>query len=674
MEDCSQTQQNLRSPPLLHRGLNTFTIGLFVAVVAAGYYYYSVCLRRTGTIKVEELVLWQNGFTLQSQKGAVVFRQAFQSGILDLESCSKDGANLSCTRSDKGKLHFVIQTIKSEDAVVCYNICWDELVTDSVVEHKMFWEDAYWYGGYEMSVQHWPIRLPGDQEPRPFVTSDVYSFRNSFGGVLERYWLSSKAVAIKIADSVPFHLGFNASEKALLFQATYKDSPYKPSLKHQPLPGLRYQICVGSDMTSVHKHMAQRHFKRPLNIPSENIFRFPVWSTWALYKKEIDQDKLLELAQTIKKYHFKYSHIEIDDMYMQNYGDFSFDPLKFPSVRKMLDNIKKDGFNVTLWIHPFVHKTSSNFDVGVERHLFLTEPTGQFPALVKWWNGVGAILDFTNPLARDWFQNQLKQLVSKYGISAFKFDAGETCYLPKLFGSHQPLLDPSMWSRYYAEMAIPFHELAEVRIGYRSQYVPCFVRMIDRDSIWGHELGLKSLIPTVLTIGLLGYPFILPDMIGGNFLPNKTEGAVDIPGRELYIRWLELSAFMPSMQFSIPPWLYGREVIEIAQRFTELRESLVAPLLLELAREITDSGDPMIRPIWWAAPSDESAHTIDSQFLIGDKVLVAPILEQGKRARDIYLPAGKWRSFKGELFEKTPTLLKAYSVKLDEIAYFFSVS
>uniref|UniRef100_A0A8D0GNR5 MYORG glycosidase n=1 Tax=Sphenodon punctatus TaxID=8508 RepID=A0A8D0GNR5_SPHPU len=654
-------------------GVNVVVGLIFIAtVVICGY--YMTPLRKTGRLKMDLIDLKKDGLIITNQNGVMVFRMAFRSSTLDLESCSKKTEILTCTRSNKGNLNFWIQTVKPKDMVMCYQVHWEEFAADAIVDHTMFWGDAHWYGGCEMSVQHWPIRLSGYQEPMPFVTSDVYSFRNSFGGILERYWLSSKAAAIKINDSVPFHLGFNASERSFFFQAKYKDSPYKPSLGQQPFPELSYRVCVGSDMTSTHKYMVQRYFNKPSKIPSENIFRYPIWSTWALYKKDIDQEKLLNFSQMIKKHGFKCSHIEIDDMYTQSYGDFDFDPLKFPTVTEMFKELKRGGFHVTLWIHPFVHNTSSNYAVGIERQFFIKDPSGQFPALVKWWNGIGAILDFTNPNTREWFQSHLRQLCSKYGILSFKFDAGETIYLPKQFNTFRPLPDPSIWSRLYVEMAIPFYELAEVRVGYQSQNLSCFFRIIDRDSVWGYELGLKSLIPTVLTISMLGYPFILPDMIGGNLYPNKTEGAVEIPDRELYIRWLELSAFMPSMQFSIPPWLYDREVIEIAQKFTELHESLVTPLLLELAGKVTDVGDPIIRPIWWISPRDESAHTIDSQFLIGDTLMVAPILELGKRERNVYLPAGKWRSYKGELFEKTPVLLMDYPVGLDEVAYFLWVS
>ncbi|CAH2297366.1 uncharacterized family 31 glucosidase KIAA1161-like [Pelobates cultripes] len=645
-------------------------VGIVLVICAVvAWCYYSVSLRKADRLKTEQLYLKKDGFTIRNLQGKQVFRMAFESGALDLDSCSKNGEILSCTKSDKGKLNFFVQTVNPKDTVMCYRVRWEEFVADTVVQHTMYWDDAYWYGGAEMSTQHWPIKLSGYQEPKPFVTSDVYSSRDSFGGILERYWLSSNATAIKINDSVPFHLGWNSTEKSLFFEARYKDSSYKPPLGQPPFPELSYRVCVGSDVTSIHKYMVRRYFYKPTKVPEKNAFRYPIWSTWALYKTDIDQDKLMRFAEKIKKHHFNYSHIEIDDMYSKYYGDFDLDPVKFPNATEMFKKLKEEGFELTLWIHPFVNYNSSNFGVGIERGLFVKEPSGRLPAMVQWWNGIGAILDFTNPQAREWFLNNLKMLKAKYGISSFKFDAGETNYLPKQFSTFQPLSDPSIFSRKYTEMAIPFFDRAEVRVGYQSQNISCFFRIIDRDSVWGYELGLKSLIPTVLTISMLGYPFILPDMIGGNAYSNHSSN-LQIPDRELYIRWLELSAFMPSMQFSVPPWLYDNDVIEIAHKFTQIHESLVAPLLLELAGEVTTTGDPIIRPIWWISPNDEAAHKIDSQFLIGDTFMVAPVLEPGKQERDVYLPAGRWRSYKGEVFDKTPQLLTDYPVDLDEVAYF----
>lgn len=178
-----------------------------------------------------------------------------RSGTLDLDSCSKDGNILVCTQSNSGKLNFFIQTVRPKDTVMCYRVRWEELQSKQFVEHAMAYNDSHWYGGAETATQYWPVRFQGEQKPQPFITSDVYSNRNAFGGILERYWLSSNATAIKINDSVPFHLGWSEKDKTFRFHARYQDSPFRPPEGMQALPELSYRVCVGSDVTSIHKYM-----------------------------------------------------------------------------------------------------------------------------------------------------------------------------------------------------------------------------------------------------------------------------------------------------------------------------------------------------------------------------------------------------------------------------------
>ncbi|XP_056138732.1 myogenesis-regulating glycosidase-like isoform X2 [Lampris incognitus] len=546
--------------PLVVAGM--FGCVLVLAAVVS-WCYYSASLRKAQLLKTGLLDLNKDGFIIRNQRGAIIFTMAFRSGTLDLDSCSKEDSTLSCGQSDSGKLNFFIQTVRPKDTVMCYRVRWEELEQDRLVEHAMAYNDSHWYGGAESAIQHWPVKVQGEEEPRPFTTSDVYSNRNGFGGILERYWLSSNATAIKINDSVPFHLGWSEQDGTLRFQARYQDSPYRPPEGQKALPELSYRVCVGSDITSIHKYMVRRYFPKPIKVPDPEVFKYPVWSTWALHKTAITQEKLLGYASDITKHGFTCSHLELDDRYTADYGEFEFDPQKFPNASVMFDKLREDGFKVSLWTHPFINYDSINFGVGVEKGLFVREPDGELPALVRWRNGIGGILDFTNPEAREWYSSYLSMLKSHYDITSFKFDAGETSYLPRQFSTLVPLTDPSTFTRRYTEMAIPFNERAELRVGYQSQNISCFFRIIDRDSVWDYELGLKSIIPTVLTIGILGYQFVLPDMIGGNAYPNRTTVALDnkdgLPDRELYIRWLELSAFMPVMQFSIPPWAYDNE-------------------------------------------------------------------------------------------------------------------
>lgn len=114
------------------------------------------------------------------------------------------------------------------------------------------------------------------------------------------------------------------------------------------------------------------------------------------------------------------------------------------------------------------------------------------------------------------------------------------------------------------------------------------------------------------------------------------------------------------------------QVVAIARKFTELHMNLVAPRVLELTGKVVNTGDPIIRPLWWIANNDEVAYKIDSQFLIGDDLMVAPVLEPGKQERDIYLPAGSWRRYKGEYY-KGPMHLSDHPVDLDKVAIFIWV-
>lgn len=97
--------------------------------------------------------------------------------------------------------------------------------------------------------------------------------------------------------------------------------------------------------------------------------------------------------------------------------------------------------------------------------------------------------------------------------------------------------------------------MGEVRVGSKNTKTPIFQRLQDTDSHWdAPKGGLRSVIPSVLTLNTLGYSAVLPDMVGGNLYTANCS-------KELFIRWLQLNTFLPVIQFSIPPWDYDQEVI-----------------------------------------------------------------------------------------------------------------
>jgi alpha-glucosidase (family GH31 glycosyl hydrolase) len=111
----------------------------------------------------------------------------------------------------------------------------------------------------------------------------------------------------------------------------------------------------------------------------------------------------------------------------------------------------------------------------------------------------------------------------------------------------------------------------------------------------------------------LGYPLVLPDMIGGNGynITNDPLHESTYPEKELFVRWLQANIFMPGMQFSFVPWLYDQEVIDYTKAMIALRVKY-APEIIALAKDATLTGEPINRPIWWLDPTDEIAHGIET--------------------------------------------------------------
>ena len=198
--------------------------------------------------------------------------------------------------------------------------------------------------------------------------------------------------------------------------------------------------------------------------------------------------------------------------------------------------------------------------------------------------------------------------------------------------------NPSEYIRHYVETTVKADDTLrqEVRVGCRTQSSPILVRMMDRRSRWGTDNGLKTVIPTALTFSLIGYPFVLPDMIGG----NAYDGAV--VERELFVRWLQVNIFLPAIQFSIPPWHFDDDqVVDHTREMLALRESY-RWLFDHLTVEAVSKGWPIVRPLWWSHPRDPQSLVIDDQFMLGDELLVAPVVDSGKVTRDVYLPPGLW--------------------------------
>lgn len=134
--------------------------------------------------------------------------------------------------------------------------------------------------------------------------------------------------------------------------------------------------------------------------------------------------------------------------------------------------------------------------------------------------------------------------IFQYRIHSFKFDAGELNFMPDRFRLTDGATRPNDYPRRYAEFAATFGGAVECRMGSGSQEVPIFVRTVDRMSEWD-DVGLRTMIPSILVASLHGYFWTLPDMIGGNGYGDAIDQGFDhngrnLPSKELFIRWVEV--------------------------------------------------------------------------------------------------------------------------------------
>lgn len=405
--------------------------------------------------------------------------------------------------------------------------------------------------------------------------------------------------------------------------------------------GARFQVEEGlRDLRGAYLEASRRHFPAQGAMPDLAAFAAPQFNTWMEMGYEPTQEGVLEYAQAILDHRIAPGLLIFDDGWNEDYGTWRFHPGRFPDPQTMMRRLCDLGFTVMLWIVPFVSPDGAVARDLARRGFLLRDAKGEV-AIRHWWNGHSAVLDATHPRAVEWLNGRLDELIETYGVAGFKMDGGD----PDAYDASDLAFTPTSPAG---------HCEAWARVGLRyrvSEYRACWKlggnsaiqRLRDKHHRWGRD-GLADLIPNGLAQGLSGYTFVCPDMVGGGDIGTSFGTAVD---PELFVRTAQCSALFPMIQFSIAPWrVLDEEHLECCMEAVRLRLRLV-PEILELAREAASTGEPIIRHMAYVFP-ESGYEEITDQFLLGNDVLVAPVLERGARARKVVFPPGEWISDFGE--------------------------
>ncbi len=525
--------------------------------------------------------------------------------------------------------------------------------------------DAHWYGGGGLVHQLYPLEKAAIYA-NPFLTSD--NGHTGLLGIAEPFWFNSNGQGVWVKND-DITMSFNAPTSGeppqhSFFESASNDIRPRRASDIETDGLLRIQ---GNDLTIylfecdnaravVEAYWEQITISPP---PPAWLLESPLWTTWAHFKNNINEDNIQEYVARLLEHGFQMSIFGIDAKWQEQFGDTHFDPVRFPNPRGLIEKLNQYGAKVTLWCIPFFMPESEHFQEAIAQGFVLCDQDQQ-PFIGQWWEGKAAFLDVTNPKAMAWHLSNLKRLADEVGLHGYKFDAGEGMFFANS-GTCRFMQDaPNLATKRYIEQAATVFPWSDVRTAWRTQAIPMLYRQWDKSSRWGFDNGLASCITQAITLNLLGYPYSFSDMIGGNqYGDDRADG-------ELMIRWTQAVSPMPFIQFSIAPWDYGTEVAKICARYAQLHQH-IAPYTLKVIQQ----NAPIIRPIWWLDPTDTIAQAIDDEYLVGDELLVAPIIEKGAVARNIYLPKGKWRNYwnESEIYQGK-CWLEAYPAPLDVLPLF----
>ncbi|KAJ3658461.1 hypothetical protein Zmor_010196 [Zophobas morio] len=539
-----------------------------------------------------------------------------------------------------------------------FSISWQTSNTDSKFQDCLDLKasDTNWFGGPEKWEATWPVETVSYQN-RIYTT-----LKGDNGAVAERYWLNSNGGYVFVGDKVPLFLDQNSAiPGSICFIAAATDS-----YTGREQVTLEYNLVVKNDAKEAHLHAVNNYLGKPQAHPDEWMIRNPIWTTWAKYKKDINDEVVVAFGQEIADQGFT-GQIEIDDYWETCYGSLVFNDNQFANISGTVQALKDLGFTVTLWTHPFVNDDCEEPIQYGESNGYFIKSRNDGSQETSWWDGNPAHhVDFTQEGARNWFSDRLKTLQESHGINSFKFDAGESDWTPPNPDLNADIEDsPNALTAAYVRTCAEFGGLLEVRSAWRTQDLGIFVRMLDRDSRWTLNNGLHSIITSLLQFNINGYGFVLPDMIGGN-------GYGDLPTAELIARWTQANAFMPAMQFSFLPWEITSDDFDgvaIIKKFVALHDEYTDSILNAMENSIS-TGTPVNPPIWWVDPTNPDALKSNDQYLVGEEILVAPVIEQGATSRNIVIPAGTWKDGNDGTIYEGPQVLTDYPAPIDVLPFF----
>lgn len=362
-----------------------------------------------------------------------------------------------------------------------------------------------------------------------------------------------------------------------------------------------------------------------------------------------------EMVKTLRdnfiKHEIPLDYIHLDIHYMDGYRDFTIDKTRFPDIKTLSEELKKDEIEL-VGINDAAIKEDPEFDLYKyleDNHLFGTLDGKTYINAV--WPGDSGFPNYFDDKCKKYFESYASKFLDDTGISGIWCDMNEPASfngpLPDevdfTFGKRK-LLHKEAHNVYAEHMVKSFVNTFKKknirpylfsRAAFATTAKYAFVWNGDNFSLWHH---LRYSIPQILSLSMSGFMFNGVDIGGFGGDSNK----------ELLIRWLEANLFIPFLRNhstlhtkAQEPYAYDEETLNIFKKYLKIRYEFI-PYLYNLAQEMSFKGEPIVSPLFYHFEDDENTLEINDEYMVGDSLLVAPILDKDARKRMIYLPKGTW--------------------------------
>ncbi|HZT44508.1 MAG TPA: alpha-xylosidase [Chthonomonadaceae bacterium] len=424
------------------------------------------------------------------------------------------------------------------------------------------------------------------------------------------------AVSFEVASEKVSRVQFSVPGQSLEYFLLYGPSPKEVLEKYTALTG------------------------RPALPPA---WSFGLWLTTS-FTTSYDEQTVTHFIEGMAERDLPLSVFHFDCFWMRafHWCDFEWDPRTFPDPEGMLRRLKARDLKICVWINPYIAQLSPLFAEGQAGGYLLKKPNGDVWQTDQWQAGMG-IVDFTSPEACRWYQDKLRTLL-KMGVDCFKTDFGERIPINVVYADgSDPMRMHNFYSYLYNKTVFEVLE-AEHGAGEAVVFARSGTAGSQRFPVhWGGDCysSFESMAESLrggLSLGLSGFGFWSHD-IGG------FEGT---PPAEVYKRWIAFgllsshSRLHGSSSYRVP-WQFDEEAVEVLRFFTRLKCRLM-PTLFAHACEAVRTGIPMMRAMLLEFPDDPACDTLDRQYMLGDRLLIAPVFS-GDGTVDFYVPEGRWTDF-----------------------------